>query len=67
MQLIKFKNKLTNGQTNTGRIENGSFTLIYLTKRKKNNVKAITTNGCYAIILLILKLISTIFYNPAVK
>jgi hypothetical protein len=44
MQLIKFKNKLTNGQVQERRSENGGSSMIYLTKHKKIDVKEITTN-----------------------
>jgi len=64
MQLIKFKNKQRNVQTHERRIENGRFPMDYLTKHKKINVKEITTNGCYALILLFLKLNSTTLITP---
>lgn len=64
MQLIKFKNKQRNVQTQVRTIENGLLLMVYLTKHKKLDVKKITTNACYAIILLFLKLKSTIFLTP---
>jgi hypothetical protein len=64
MQLIKFKNKQRNVQAHERSIENGRFLMVYLTKHKKIDVKKITTNVCYAIILLFLKLNSTILLTP---
>lgn len=55
------------GQHDVSPSKNGTITGIYLTKCKKNPVKEITTNGRNALILLILKLNSTILYNPARK
>jgi hypothetical protein len=45
MQLIKFKNKLTNGQMQEGRTENGGSSMIYLTKHSKMDVKEKITYG----------------------
>lgn len=55
------------GRRDVSPLKNGTITVIYLTKCKKNPVKEITTNGRNALILLILKLNSTILYNPARK